>query len=279
MSDRLLLDVSGSLHFHREIKFTWLVLSSVLGHLCFALVLFMVMPSTSRKPPLIQEYYVSLVSQQQFQLKEGPAIPLVSIPTPLPLIDTPPAQKESAVNIETEKVIPIKLPLQSKRVDAIADLSAKKIEPVVAVGPLLPNPVLENTAKNNSPSVPSENGLSAMTSEEAVNKARGSAGSSSFNYPYYLRSIEQKIGMQWAPPPAMTISSNREGSVAMIGFVVKRDGRIDLKSVSIEKSSGNTFFDMAAMRAVHNANPFPPLPIGILEDLRVHFRFASGFDS
>lgn len=101
--------------------------------------------------------------------------------------------------------------------------------------------------------------------------ATGSAAlnASLFKFPYYLRSIENKISGQWAPPPAL----QEEIVGAVVQFSVNRRGRIE--SVEIEKSSGNSQFDQAALRAVYNANPLPPLPEGLTEDpLKVHFSFT-----
>jgi len=89
-------------------------------------------------------------------------------------------------------------------------------------------------------------------------------------FPGYLQIMENKISGQWAPPP---ISMQGEGVGAIIQFNVRKDGRIE--SVEIEKSSGNKFFDLAAMRAVSQAHPLPPLPEDLNEErLTVHFSFT-----
>ncbi len=89
-------------------------------------------------------------------------------------------------------------------------------------------------------------------------------------FPGYLQIMENKISGQWTPPP---ISMQGEGAGAIIQFNVRKDGRIE--SVEIEKSSGNKFFDLAAMRAISQAHPLPPLPEDLNEErLTVHFSFT-----
>jgi protein TonB len=91
---------------------------------------------------------------------------------------------------------------------------------------------------------------------------------SDFPYAWYLRQILQKVEGQWQRQPQI-----REPEQKPLVFVeIQRDGTI--RPPRIEKSSGNPVYDQAALRAVLEASPFPPLP----EDwdkptLRVIFRF------
>jgi len=56
-------------------------------------------------------------------------------------------------------------------------------------------------------------------------------------------------------------------------FRITRSGGIDAPAV--ETSSGNFLFDQAALRAVVQANPLPPLPAGFVDQyLGVHFSFS-----
>jgi TonB family protein len=98
----------------------------------------------------------------------------------------------------------------------------------------------------------------------------GLLNASLFKFPFYLKNIENKISGQWSPPPVLL---QEEIVGAIVQFNVTRRGSIE--SVEIEKSSGNSQFDQAALRAVYNANPLPPLPEGLSEDpLKVHFSFT-----
>jgi len=49
--------------------------------------------------------------------------------------------------------------------------------------------------------------------------------------------------------------------------------------LAISKSSGNTYYDQAALRAITEANPFPPLPADFPgTTLRVHLGFNFAMD-
>jgi len=86
----------------------------------------------------------------------------------------------------------------------------------------------------------------------------GSAGvtgiEGDFPYTIYIDRMKTLIGQRWLRPQAGT------GITATVSFVIDRDGTIrDAKS---EILSGNGTFDRAALRAVLEASPLPPLPFG-----------------
>jgi TonB family protein len=98
----------------------------------------------------------------------------------------------------------------------------------------------------------------------------GSLGGTFGQFPSYWQNMENKISGQWAPPP---VSAQEEGAGVIIQFKVRKDGGVE--SVEVLKSSGNKFFDMAAMRAVSQANPLPPFPDDLNEErLTVHYSFV-----
>jgi len=103
----------------------------------------------------------------------------------------------------------------------------------------------------------------------------GGPASSAFRFPGYLQKIDNKIRGQWAPPPVRSRADN-----LVIRFKISRDGGIDKRSVIIQESSGNAFFDQAAMRAIFAAHPLPPLPEAYSEDLlTVYMNFVVKEDS
>jgi TonB family protein len=72
-----------------------------------------------------------------------------------------------------------------------------------------------------------------------------------FPYAYYIRQVAGKIREQWngrAIP----------GQQPSVVFEIRRDGRLNV--VTIDKSSGNSYYDQVALRAINDAGPFPPLP-------------------
>jgi TonB family protein len=80
-----------------------------------------------------------------------------------------------------------------------------------------------------------------------------------------LRQVEGKIGQRW--------EAKSDGVQPQVVFEISRDGKI--RGLAVEKSSGNPLSDQAALRAVTEAAPFPPLPEEFRETfLRVHMGFT-----
>jgi TonB family protein len=86
-----------------------------------------------------------------------------------------------------------------------------------------------------------------------------------FPFAWYLRQVESKIGQKWDPQA-------RDGTQPQVVFEIARDGKI--RALAVEKTSGNPLYDQAALRAITEAAPFPPLPEDFKESLlRVHMGF------
>ena len=83
-------------------------------------------------------------------------------------------------------------------------------------------------------------------------------GGSIFGYDYYLDQMLGKIRQGWVRP-------RQEGIETLITFQVRRNGEIF--EIEVEESSGSRPFDLAALRAVRNASPLPPLPTSYREDI------------
>ncbi len=90
-----------------------------------------------------------------------------------------------------------------------------------------------------------------------------------FPFAYYLATIKRKIAANWRVP-----GTAQEGAIhCRVYFTINRSGAIETPTT--ETSSGNFLFDQAALRAVVQASPLPPLPAGFDDDyLGVHFSFA-----
>jgi TonB family protein len=90
-----------------------------------------------------------------------------------------------------------------------------------------------------------------------------------FDCSVYCGVLEGKLEGQWTPPSI----SAREPVQAVVVFTINRDGSVS--NVVLETSSGNFYFDQAAMRAVLLAAPLPPLPHTLTSStLRVHAPFT-----
>jgi protein TonB len=86
-----------------------------------------------------------------------------------------------------------------------------------------------------------------------------------FPYSWYVNSLYKRLWEAWD----RTDAGNKSCGVA---FTILRDGTV--KTITVEDTSGDAFFDITARRAVEDAAPFPPLPEGFSEDkLRVYVKF------
>jgi periplasmic protein TonB len=88
---------------------------------------------------------------------------------------------------------------------------------------------------------------------------------SDFPYAWYLRQVQSKISEKWE-------GQARDGSQPQVVFEIGRDGKVT--GLKVEKSSGNPLYDQAALRAITDATPLPPLPDDFKESfLRIHLGF------
>lgn len=76
--------------------------------------------------------------------------------------------------------------------------------------------------------------------------------------PYYVAIIRDKVERNWNPPPGA------KGATVQVLFTILRSGRVG--ESKLLASSGNFYFDQAAMRAILSSSPFPPLPEGFFRD-------------
>ena len=89
---------------------------------------------------------------------------------------------------------------------------------------------------------------------------------SDFPYAWYIQAIHRKIQERW-------VGQAIDGRQPEIIFVIGADGR--LRGLEVGKSSGNPSYDQVALRAVNDANPFPPLPAGFgKQTLKVGLQFV-----
>jgi TonB family protein len=87
-----------------------------------------------------------------------------------------------------------------------------------------------------------------------------------FPYSIYIERMKTLIGTHWFRPQV------GENSAAIVYFAIDRDGTI--RDAKVENASGNGLYDRAALRAVLEASPLPPLPFGYSGTyLGVHLKF------
>ncbi len=89
-----------------------------------------------------------------------------------------------------------------------------------------------------------------------------------FEFPWYLRLMTDKISRNWRNP----YRGEEESVLCTIYFRILRDGTVT--GLKLEKSSGISVFDRAALRAVMSSSPLPQLPPDYAEShLTVHLDF------
>jgi len=98
-------------------------------------------------------------------------------------------------------------------------------------------------------------------SHPQTTSAQTGTGSSNLFTEYYAQ-MENKIWQQWSWP-----ETGQKNLLAIISIKILKDGTIRIQK--IEKSSGNSFFDKEALKALAKANPLPPPP----EELEISLRF------
>jgi protein TonB len=114
---------------------------------------------------------------------------------------------------------------------------------------------------------PGPRGVAGGNPESTLTASLGSIDNPNFTYGYYLDRLVLLIGAQWERPAL------GGGIQAVVHFRILANGTV--QDVELAKSSGYSSFDLAAMRAVQTAAPFPPLPRGYREGelgLNVVFR-------
>jgi protein TonB len=95
-----------------------------------------------------------------------------------------------------------------------------------------------------------------------------SLDASDFPYAWYLRQVLQKVEGEWQRQNQRAAPIQKP----LVLVEIQRDGSIRMPK--IDQSSGNALYDQAALRAVLDASPFPPLPQDWSRpSLRVQFRF------
>jgi TonB family protein len=78
----------------------------------------------------------------------------------------------------------------------------------------------------------------------------------------YANAIKERIKGNWFIPSNL---KNSQGHTTIV-FYIGKDGRYANARIEPSASSGNTSLDLAALKAIIDSNPFPPLPKGFPGD-------------
>lgn len=195
---------------------------------------------------------------------------LLAIASAISLVQSRPAAKERVLNV---RLAPVRAAMPAP----VRKTIAPAIPPLRSEPSTSPQAVTKPAPKHAAPTKSSVFGKDkrAAVPQPAVPPATpaslepaagvfatpavGSAGVSGLeggNFPYnlYLERMVSLVGKRWFRPQI-----SRE-LTTQIYFVIERDGRVHDAVLKIP--SGNGTFDRAALRAVMESSPLPPLPFG-----------------
>ncbi|MEK6742950.1 MAG: TonB family protein [Nitrospirota bacterium] len=200
----------------------------------FIAAIFLVFQGTSRVlvPP---SYRVKLVDLPPDIANLPPTMTEQAAQPPAPVVKPQAKQKMKAAKA-AGKPAPPRPSAVSK--SALPELDSKKPETKAA----------EETAPAQLPAASGKK-------QESVAVA---STTSEFQFPPYLLIVRDKVERNWNPPPGV------KGARVKVMFKVLRTGRVG--ESKLMESSGNFYFDQAAMRAILASSPFPPLPEGFFKE-------------
>jgi len=269
----------------------WTV-ASLVFHLCLltlvALVAGLRFSKTGERP--LASYQVSLVSLPAPSrvvepppappvTKASPPVALAAKPLPSkPVPATPPKRME--LPARAVKVEPAPQNLR-KEIDSlldslkVPDVPSPPKESLQEVQERQPRPSVskeidKELQKHQQPTVAPAVAAKVpdLKKPEAVIKVPGMA--SGFNQ--YLSRVQLKISSLWIAPPGDLTGQALE---VIIKFRLHRSGTVS--DVTIERTSGNEYYDLAGKRAVLNADPLPAFPREMADTyLDAHFSFTVG---
>lgn len=216
---------------------------------------FVVIPKTVLPPA----YHVKLVG-----------LPESLAPRPSPSEPAPP-QKEALP--DTVKATPSKKPAETTKKEAPKKSGMPELAPqkpkaakqekreAAPAQPATAQPVPAQPATAQPATAPSVTAAGAGAAESMSEGVAVSTTSPQFKFPPYLAIVREKIEQNWNPPPGI------KNLKAKVLFTILRSGRVG--DAKLEQSSGNFYFDQAAMRAILSSSPFPHLPEGFFQEYEV----------
>src|SRR5437660_2930999 len=141
---------------------------------------------------------------------------------------------------------------------------AKPVAKPVAASPYGKSPKKATAAP--PPPQPATGNSQLATAPEIPVGGTGAVVEGDFPYTIYIDRMKTLIGQHWFRPQIAP------GAATTVKFVIDRDGTI--RDAAIETESANGTFDRAALRAVIESSPLPPLPFGYSGTyLNVHLTF------
>jgi periplasmic protein TonB len=137
--------------------------------------------------------------------------------------------------------------------------SAPKAEPTKKPEPKK-SPAKKKSTGSEFGSSDSESPTGSTTGTKGSVSVDMGQGGVEFPFAYYTKQIQDLIYFNWNNP---FIDIKRgEKITATVKFIIQSDGRVENPEIST--TSGNDIYDLAAIRAVKESSPYPPLPLPYL---------------
>jgi TonB family protein len=197
---------------------------------------------------------IFLVFQGTPRVLVPPSYRVKLVALPPDIANLTPAMSEQA----SQPTAPVVKPQEMQQTKAPSKVAGKPARPrpsAVSKDALPELDTKKAVTKAAEETAPAQPPVAAEKKHEAVAVA---STTQEFQFPPYLVIVREKVERSWSPPPGV------KGARVKVMFKVLRTGRVgDAKLV---ESSGNFYFDQAAMRAILASSPFPPLPEGFFRE-------------
>lgn len=201
---------------------------------------------------LVMMLFIVAPKEPTEQYTDIQLIPPPPAPPPKPKPDPPRPKARQEEPKKQEVVQPQPKPVEQK-------VEPQKTEPLPVA--TTPAPVAPAPAASSGPPSDSSSG----TAGDGQAQAPSSGDGQDVDFGPYLAELQKRIKKNWFPP------RGNESKRITVKFKIHKDGEIT--SVKLEKSSGLSIADDAALEAIDKISPLPPLPAGADNDLVIRFTF------
>jgi TonB family protein len=221
-----------------------MIFLSVIAHLIVITVVFVSVPTASRRLTFGPVYSVSLVSSEVVLSKKQESSLMKEInkssETASPVIFKKEINHFAATPVKKE---------ETSRLNIEKAISAIKQKEIAAAA----------TSASAKPAARATDTTGAKIPESMVAAQRQE----------YIGIIWSRIQKNWTLPPTLMPKENIE---TVIAVRIARSGGLEF--VNFEKRSGNRYFDDAALKTIKKSSPFPPFPSSISDDgMEIGIRF------
>lgn len=241
-----------------DARWTVTIILSLALHLAgfgAALGLPRLLPRGSKGPPV---YVVDLVTLPAGLLSAAPA---GAPPAPPKAAPAPPkAEKPIALPDRQPKKTPAKKPPAPRGPEPRREPAKEAAPPQAATG---------SAAGATAPAAGALPGAPGGAGTQ-IGGAGGTGGRATDEYNFYLSLLDRKIRAAWKKP--LDPTGQAVGLLVTITLTLSSSGRVT--GLDLTRPSGFDPLDRSALRAVQDAEPFPPFPYQLaMDSLTVNFEF------